>query len=320
MKPQNKYNGYRTSVYLMLLLSLALAAIIFYIVGSNQKLFDRKYSIYMFMPDVQSLIPGAFITLSGLKVGVVGKMEFDTYQSEQGIKIELKIDRDYKKYVTRSSMAQIKTMGILGDKYVEISLGKAGEPPLPEGSIIRSIKSINMDQAMADAAASLTDLKQVVQNLKKLTQRTVNGQGTVGQLINDPTMAGNLKTTLHNAKSISDNLRSSKGNVGKLLQDSSLYQAFLNTTKQLEAITNRIAKGEGSVGKAIADTSLYGELKSIAIQTDSLMKKLNGNGTVGTLIKDKKYYDELLGLTRQLRELAEDIKNHPEKYGSFKLF
>ena len=320
MESSRRTSGFKASVYLMLALSLGLVGLIFYIVGSNQKLFDAKYSVYMFKHDAESLIPGAFITLSGLKVGVVGKMKLTTRENKPGILIELKIDKDYKQYITSSSVAQIKTMGILGDKYVEISLGKDGEPPLPEGSMIRSIESTNMDQAMADAAASLTDLKQVIQNLKELTQRTVDGQGMVGQLINDPTMASHLKTTLRNAESISNDLRAGKGNVSKLLQDSSLYQALLNTTKQLETITNRIAKGEGSVGKAIADTSLYGHLKSIAIQTDSIMKKLNGNGTVGTLIKDKEYYDELLRLTRQLRKLTEDIKEHPDKYGSFKLF
>lgn len=320
MESNKKNNGFKISVYLMLALSLTLVGLIFYIVGSNQKLFDAKYSIYMFKPDAESLIPGAFITLSGLKVGVVGDMKFTTREQQQGILIELKIDKDYRDYITTSSMAQIKTMGMLGDKYVDISLGHSGEPPLKPGDIINSQSSVNMDNVIADAAASISELKYVMANLNKLTQRTVKGQGAIGQLINDPVMAGDLKNTLRNAKNITQNLRDGKGNAGKLLRDSSLYKALLNTTKQLETITGRIAKGEGSVGKAIADTSLYPQIKSIAVQTDSLMKKLNGNGTVGKLIRDKEYYNELLRLTRELRVLIEDIKQHPKKYGSFSLF
>ncbi len=320
METKHKSSGYRTSVYLMLLLSASLAGLIFYIIGSNQKLFDRKYSVYMFMPDAQSLIPGAFITLSGLKVGVVGSMEFETYQHHKGIKIELKIDRDYKQYITRSSVAQIKTMGILGDKYVDISLGKTGEPPLPEGAMIHSKESVNMDVVLADAATSLSELKQVIYNLKKLTQKAEKGQGTLGKLINDENLANDLKTTVHNATEISTTFRDGKGNFGKLIQDSSLYGALLQTVKHLENITDRLVRGKGSVGRAFTDSSLYNHLKSIAVQTDTLMRRLNGAGTVGTLIKDKSFYDELLRLTLQLRELTEDIRKHPQKYGSFKLF
>jgi len=320
MESSRKNNGFKTSVYLMLALSLVLVGLIFYIVGSNQKLFDAKYSIYMFKPDAESLIPGAFITLSGLKVGVVGKMKLTTREQRPGVLIELKIDKDYRPYITPSSVAQIKTMGVLGDKYVDISMGQSGETPLQAGDLIQSRASVNMDAVMADAAESITQLKQVLANLNTLTQKTVNGQGTIGQLISNPDMAGDLKATLHNIKRISGRLQKGQGSAGKLLVDSSLYLALRNTGKQLESITARIANGKGSLGQALADSSLYPRLKSIALQTDSLMEKLNGNGTVATLIKDKAYYNELIRLTRKLRELADDIKKHPEKYGSFSLF
>ncbi len=304
----------------MLTLSLVLVGLIFYIVGSNQKLFDAKYSIYMFKPDAESLIPGAFITLSGLKVGVVGKMKLSTRKQQQGVLIELKVDRDYRSYITASSVAQIKTMGVLGDKYVDITMGQSTEPPLQTGDVIESRTSVNMDAVITDAAESVAQLKHVLANLNTLTQRTVDAQGTIGRLISDPGMAGDVKTTLRNAKNLTDNLQAGKGSAGKLLTDSSLYQAVLNTTKQLETITGRMARGQGSLGRALTDTSLYPHIKSIAAQTDSLTKRLNGNGTLGTLIRNKEYYNELLLLTHKLRDLAEDIKKHPEKYGSFSLF
>jgi phospholipid/cholesterol/gamma-HCH transport system substrate-binding protein len=320
MNFDKKNNGFRTSVYLMLALSVILLGIIFYVVGSNQKLFDSKYSIFMFKHDAESLIPGAFITLSGMKVGVVGKMQLSTHDENQGVTIELKIDKDYANFITTSSVAQIKTMGMLGDKYVDISLGRSNEKILQKGDYIKSKVSVNIDKAISDAAISLSELKGVLKNLNVISKKAIEGKGTIGQLVSDEQMANDLKATIHNLRSTSRDLKMGKGSAGKLLRDSSLYIALLNTTTQLEDITGRLSRGEGSVGEVLADTTFFKQIKTITTQADTLVKKLNGNGTVGTLIKDKEYYDELLRLTKELRELTEDIKKNPGKYGSFSIF
>ena len=320
MNFDKKNNGFKTSVYLMIALSITLLGIIFYVVGSNQKLFDSKYSIYMFKHDAESLIPGAFITLSGMKVGVVGPMKLSTHENDRGVTIELKIDKDYADYITTSSIAQIKTMGMLGDKYVDISLGKTGESSLQPGDFIKSKISVNIDKAVSDAAVSLSELKDVLKNLNVISKKAIEGKGTVGQLVSDEQMANDLKETLHNLKYTSRDLRVGNGSAGKLLRDSSLYAALLKTTQQLETITGRLARGEGSAGQILADTSFFPQVKEITNQADTLVKKLNGSGTVGTLINDKEYYDELLHLTEELRTLVEDIKKNPKKYGSFSIF
>ncbi len=234
--------------------------------------------------------------------------------------IELKIDKDYANFITSSSVAQIKTMGMLGDKYVDISLGRSGEKRLNDGDYIKSKVSVNMDKAISDAAVSLSELKDVLKNLNVISQKAIRGQGTIGQLVSDEQMANDIKTTLRNLKKSSRDLQIGNGSAGRLLRDSSFYVALLNTTKQLETITGRLARGEGSVGQALMDTTLFAQVKTITDQTDTLVNRLNGNGTVGALIKDKEYYDELLRLTKELRELTEDIKKNPGKYGSFSIF
>jgi phospholipid/cholesterol/gamma-HCH transport system substrate-binding protein len=304
----------------MLALSAVLVGLIFYVVGSNQKLFDAKYSIYMFKPNAESLIPGAFITLSGLKVGVVGKMELTEHENQQGVLIELKIDKDYRNYITSSSVAQIKTMGVLGDKYVDITIGRSTEAALETNALIQSSPSINMDEVMTDAAGSVVQLKRVLTNLNTITQNILSGNGTIGRLVQDSGMANDLSNTLRNAQNISLALNNGKGSAGRFLRDTTLYHSLTNISKQFEMISEQIAQGKGTLGKAIADSGLFVRLKSAVSQADTLMNKLNGDGTLGRLINDKEYYKELIRLTKDLRILTEDIKQHPEKYGSFSLF
>jgi len=320
MEQFDKNKGLKTSVFLMLGLTLFLVGFIFYMVGSNQKFFDSKYSLYLFLSKAEALNPGAFVTLSGLKIGVVGDMKFTQRNNQQGILVELKIDKDYAKQITHSSRATIKTMGILGDKYVDISLGSLSEPPLQPGDFVRSKASVDVSALLADAASSLTELNALLSNLKLLSQQMLKGQGTVGRLVSDKKMATDFNNIVHNFSNISEELNHGQGNAGKLLQDSLLYQSLLNTSKQLDVITGHISEGKGAVGKLVADTTLYPRIQSIAIQSDSLLKKLQGNGTMGQLLKDKKLYDEFFLLTRELRELTNDIKEHPKKYGSFSIF
>lgn len=130
MEIHNKNRPLKFGVAAFLTFATMLIILIVYIIGSNQRVFDSKYPLYMFLPNVQGLESGAFVTLSGLKVGVVGDLSFSRQEEEQGILIELKINRKYAPMITTSSRATIKTMGILGDKYVDITLGDLEDPKL----------------------------------------------------------------------------------------------------------------------------------------------------------------------------------------------
>ncbi len=319
MEQFNK-KGFKTSVFLMLGLALSLIAFIFYIVGSNQKLFDSKYSLYLFLTKAEGLIPGNFVTLSGLKIGVVGSMEFTRIDDKQGILVDLKIDKDYADLITRSSVAEIKTMGILGDKYVDISLGKAIEDPLQPGGFLRNQPSIEMNAMLADAASSVKELNSLLSNMRVLSDQMLNTDGTVKKLISDEKMANDLSGMVHNLNNVSENLAGGKGNVGKMLQDSLLYTSLLNTSRRVDAMSDRISKGKGTVGQMLADSTFYPRLQLLLARSDSLISKLQGSGTIGKLVNDESLYKEFLSLTQELRALTEDIKKNPKKYGSFSIF
>lgn len=320
MEQSDKNKGLRSSVLLMLALALFLVAFIFYMVGSNQKFFDAKYTLYLFLDRAEALNPGAFVTISGLKVGVVGDMKFTRRNHHQGILVELKVDKNYAEQITASSRASVKTMGVLGDKYVDISLGKLSEPPLQPGDFVRSEPSVDMGALFADAASSVSELNGLLANLQQLSAQMIRGQGAVGKLLSDERMAADMHNIVRHVSNMSSDLERGKGNAGKFLQDSLLYQSLLNTSKQLDAITGRIDDGQGTIGKLVADSTFYPKLLAIAVQSDSLLNKLQGEGTFGELLNDKKLYKELLQLTRELSELTKDIKENPGKYGSFSIF
>lgn len=321
MQISSRSKSVRVGVISLWTLMLFLIIFIVVIVGKNQKLFTSKYSLYTFVPNAQGLNPGAFVTLSGLKVGVVGEMKFTRMDNQQGIVIELKINREYDKMITTSSQATINTMGMLGDKYVDISLGDLSDPALKAGEFLSMTPPLDLGSIAANATSAISELQLALNNINKITQQALDGKGMLGMLINDPAAQNNLAQLLVNLDQISSQIKQGKGNLGQLVQDTTLFATLKNTTTNLDKIVAKIEHGEGSLGKLVSDTTLFTRLNSISVSADSLLNKLKqGEGSAGKLMKDEQLYEQLLVLTKSLNALTEDIKKNPKKYVTIKVF
>lgn len=321
MEISNKNRPVKIGVISLWALSLFLILFIFYIIGSNQKLFTTKYSLYMFLPNVQGLNSGAFVTLSGLKVGVVGDLEFTEKDGQPGIRIELKISKNHARLITTSSKATVSTMGVLGDKYVDISLGDLNDAVLKEGMYIQSNPMFNTSELISNTSAAIQEFQVALKNINKITEATLAGSGVLGTLFMDKTAQHNISQLIKNLTDVSDLMAQGRGTAGKLVQDTVLYSSLARTAENLNKITTKVNRGEGGLGKLVADTTLYTSLRSISIQADSLLRKIHrGEGTAGKLIENEQLYDELLKLTRSLTTLTNDINQNPKKYVTFKVF
>ena len=321
MEIHNKNRPLKFGVAAFLTFATLLIILIVYIIGSNQRVFDSKYPLYMFLPNVQGLESGAFVTLSGLKVGVVGDLSFSRQDEEQGILIELKINRKYAPMITTSSRATIKTMGILGDKYVDITLGDLDDPKLQGGDYLTSITPLDADALLNMASNTMAGLQGTLDNINQITHAALSGEGMLGLLVQDNTARQNLVASLGNLKRITDRVVAGRGSVGQFLSDTTMYSSLNQTVGSLTSITGKIERGEGSMGKLVNDASLYDRFSRIATRTDSLLAKLNSqDGSAGKLINDKELYDQLVNLSKSLNELTTDFKANPKKYVSFSFF
>ncbi len=310
----------RIAVLSMYLLAISLGAFILYMVGSNQKWFDSKYTLYIFLPNVEGLLPGAFVTLSGLKVGVVGDIEFYQKNDSSGIRVELKIAREYADKITASSQARIKTMGILGDKYVDISLGKPTEAPLAPGAYLAVAPQVNFDELLANSQEIVRELTTTTRNLANITTTIQQGSGAVGKLVADAETGQQLAAVMKNLARTMQRISAGQGVLGQLVADTALAHSLDQSLQALHSILQHIEQGKGTLGKLVTQDTLHTHVVAVLQQTDSLLIRLQGEGTAGQLLNNRALYDHLLQLTRQLTILLKDIQEHPEKYVKFELF
>jgi ABC-type transporter Mla subunit MlaD len=109
--------------------------------------------------------------------------------------------------IKQDSVASIETEGMLGNQYVAISFGSAGQADVRDGEIIQSVPPLELGELLAKTNAILDSSQQAVLNttlatahLNSISAKIDSGQGTVGALVNDKQLYDNLEqttTTLH---------------------------------------------------------------------------------------------------------------------------
>jgi phospholipid/cholesterol/gamma-HCH transport system substrate-binding protein len=95
---------------------------------------EDTYPLYARFASVSGLRAGSAVEIYGIEVGSVNSLGVDT-ERQMGI-IGMKINKGVKVY--DDAAAAIKTSGLIGDKYVKIDPGGAGEVLKPGGFITQT--------------------------------------------------------------------------------------------------------------------------------------------------------------------------------------
>jgi phospholipid/cholesterol/gamma-HCH transport system substrate-binding protein len=99
------------------------------------ELFNNKgYVIYANFDNISGLKTGDQVEIAGVQVGKVISISLKDYRASVGLRINDGV------HVDTEAIASIKTSGIIGDKYVSVSLG-GGDHDLADGGVIRRTQS-----------------------------------------------------------------------------------------------------------------------------------------------------------------------------------
>jgi phospholipid/cholesterol/gamma-HCH transport system substrate-binding protein len=102
--------------------------------GKLEVLGGRGYTLYAEFEKVGGIKPGATVEIAGVEVGTIKSIRLDNYQAL----VEFALDDTIK--VHDDAIASIKTKGLIGEKYVQITPGGAGNI-LETGGKIRDTES-----------------------------------------------------------------------------------------------------------------------------------------------------------------------------------
>jgi len=310
------------------------------VVISQSKLFQETYKIQATFPDVGGLKEGEGVFLRGVKIGNVEKIAIaDDFQ---GVNVSMRLTRpvtlyeDYSLFVEPSSM--------LGGMRMVVDEGSHNLNEIPEsqfddleGGATRDLMGeatelVEVIRTSLVEGGTLDNIKDLTANLKGITEKVAQGEGTVGRLIQDEGLyeeamglvntlnqtATNLQQVAKDARSISSRLAAGEGSIGKLLSsDESFYNNFTNTLAQVSRasedarkILARVEKGEGTIGKLLsADDKVYKDLeKTVANLRDFSDSMAQEKGTIGRLMNEDTLYVKVEALVDEARATIDDFR------------
>lgn len=365
-------------VGLLVLLALAILILVIFTVSGDISLpgLRGKTVVRTEMNSVDGLRRGAEVRLSGVKVGSVKDVRFNTQipknlNAQNNIEIIMEIDgkldgRPAVERIRTDSKAFLKTAGVLGDNIIDITPGTLQREQIKDGDLIPSVEQKTVGDIINAAQTAVGNLNFISDDIRAITRKLrvgegssfgkfindesfyVNmdravrqaenllrsireGQGTAGQLINDPELYKQALEVVVQFRKISDTLNNQisggKGSLGRFIKDEELYNRATTlltnleqTTARLDRTAAKIERGEGNLGKLISDEKLFTDARETVDKLKTIATRLErGEGTAGLMLTDERLYNNVNSLSAELTKMLYDFRQNPRKYLSVKV-
>lgn len=255
-------------------------------VTSNQSGFGQYATYRTIVKDASGIFPKTPIKVAGINAGRISSIELQGNTALITFEILKQIQ------VTKNSKLRIKSVGFLGDKYIEIFIGDSREM-LRKYDFIDSEEAAGLENLIKDTSEVLADVKLIVRSMKD----SIAPEGEISPIkkiladvselvANTKEVTASLKrVTTGNEEKINalmDNLEAfsadiayqvDKNNSDSAMSD--IKQVLANTKKltgDMEAIVADLKLGKGTLGKMLVEDEIADQVK----QTLSSVQKIVG--------------------------------------------
>jgi phospholipid/cholesterol/gamma-HCH transport system substrate-binding protein len=304
-------------VGLLIAAALAVIGVAIYRLGQAANLFSRRYELLAYLPNASGLQAGGVVYVAGQYAGTIKSIEFLPVDNDtlRNLRVRMAIDHALQDQVRTDSKAKIRTLGLLGDKVIDISIGTPRYSALRDGDTIAVAPSLDYEAVLAQAAGAVSDMVDLTHDLRQITSSVVEGKGTMGQLLTNRALYDQFVGTMSRANAMLARVENPNGTFARLLDDPTLYNRFVSVVTAADSLVVALNDKNGTIGKLLRDDTLYTHIVSMAIAGDSLMKTLsNGQGFAGRLLNDPALYDRINKLTTDLGAILEDVRKDPRRY------
>jgi phospholipid/cholesterol/gamma-HCH transport system substrate-binding protein len=320
---------------------IILGATILYVGGGGGSPFSSKYTLKALMIDVNGLKPGAPVRVGGVEVGTVTGVQLGGPARAGLVELNIRLDRRVQSQVTTESRVTLGTLGLLGEKALDISPSSRGIP-LEEGSLVQADPQDPFKGLLSDASQSTAYLRRILARmdsgegllgkalrddelynrmtdvstrLQKFLTKMESDSGPLGRLVNDREMSARLASSVKGIEAATQRIESGQGALGALSHDEELAKDLKALTASLAQLSTRMEKGEGTMGKLVSDDAMYTRLDQLTTRVDALVQQLQtGDGSAGRLVRDPELYQNMIAATKEMRQLIAEIRADPRKY------
>jgi len=192
---------------------LALFVLAIFIIGKQKNLFNPVFKINATFYNVSGLQVGNNIRFSGINVGTVNNISI---VNDSAVSVEMLIRENVRQFIKSDCEVAMGSEGLIGDRLLIITQGSTDAPLVEEGQMLSSKEPVEMDAIMASLQVTADNAAIISSQLAEIMIHINNGNGTLGRLIKDSTIAENLNQTVNNlkksSKGLDENMNAAKEN------------------------------------------------------------------------------------------------------------
>jgi len=318
VKIMNNY-GAEIKVGLFVLIGIIILSYMSLKVGKFDFGKKKGYSIDAYFDNVSGLNRDVPVEIAGIEVGSVDTIQLDKKRARVTMNLNSGIS------IPSDSRASIRTKGIMGDKFIEITPGTKRLQPLKDGDVIGETYSpAGIDELIATISDVAIDIKKVSSSFGSVLGEKDGESKMKGILENLNTTTESLNRMILNnekrveslldnfyefSKDIKESSRINKEYIHQIVVDMKYTTTQLkNAVSSFSNIVEKVDKGDGSLGKLINDTKTIEDLNRTLANLRSISEKIDsGQGTIGRLISKEGAAENLDKSLASLRNISEKI-------------
>jgi phospholipid/cholesterol/gamma-HCH transport system substrate-binding protein len=229
-------SGVEMKVGLVTLVGLILLSILVFSIG-DYDLLGRKRSVHLIFNFAGGVEASAPVRLAGVKVGDVKRLRLIANDEGEGTAVDIEVWIDQNIQIREDAEIYINSLGVLGEKYVEIidpGVGRVVEP----GGTVQGSDPVPIERLTHKAQDIVDELDDLLKHLN--------------DVVGDEEVKNSFKNTLHhmegtfgNTEDITEKIRLGEGSLGQLINNDSLYTELDAFAKEIRRNPWKLLKKPG---------------------------------------------------------------------------
>jgi phospholipid/cholesterol/gamma-HCH transport system substrate-binding protein len=324
--------------------SISVLSVLVYLLSGGTWLKPKVY-LTTHIPDSTGVEPGADVQLNGVTIGTVAWVRLTRSRDpNRVVEVRMKIVDTFLPYIPEDSVTTIDSANMLGDKYININMGRSPQHVRADGELrfpppSNFMQNIDLrqfdaqlrtiDQILQDIQAGKGPLGQFVAgddlylqfldgvaNVEKEMHAATGSQSQLGQALYSAAMHDSLGASL---RQLDDRLAQIQAN--RMLRDTTQYDQIRGQIAQLRQTLADLNAGKGAGGQLIASDAAYVAWnRRVGAWIENLDALNSGEGAMGQMLSNAQTYESLNGALRQLHSTMKEFRESPQKFLRVKVF
>lgn len=281
----------------------------------------KGYAIDIEFDSIGGLEEKAPVRVAGVRVGLVELISLERGKALVRIRLEPGVQ------IREDSEVVISSLGLMGEKYVEISSGTPSKPFLEDGSRMKGGEAVDIDKLIRQLTDVAADIKVMTSSLREM----FGSEGEVAPikkiLSKIDSLVSNVDDLIVQNKdklsNMLDNFNKFSINMNDIIAENrdTVKQTIANFEKLSVSLNEKVEDISKDINEIIVENKTdikesIKNLKEASIKLQSMLDSIHnissrierGEGTIGKLITDESAYQNLNQTLESINKLTEKIE------------